>query len=275
MSGERKRIEDIQKRKLLREKELKRRIYMMRRGILIVAALAVIAAAVFGIKSCVTYVKQKQAEEAARIAAEEAAKPTPTPAPSYNSKGIDETFYKNSVFVGNSFIEGMQIYELISDAEYFSKVGLSVSQANTVATNLGTVPVIEELNSGKKYDKVFMMFGENEVGWIGNSFFEQYAELINKVKSYQPQAKIYLMAITPISKGVSDDNIDGLSIDLVNDYNTRMKALAKDCGAVFADIFSATVGKDGFLPKEAATDGIHFGEDYYIKCLKYMQENCK
>lgn len=275
MSGERNRIEEIKKRKMMREKELRRKIYILRRIMLVVIAAALLGLVIFGVTSCVGAIQKRRAEEAERIAAEEAAKPTPTPAPVYNSKGIDETFYHNSVFVGNSFIEGMTIYELISDADYFSKVALTVSQATSVSTNMGTVPIIEELNSGKKYDKVFMMFGENEVGWIGNSFFEQYKNLIDTVKEYQPQAKIYLMAITPISKSVSEDNIDGLNIDSVKDYNARMKTLANESGVIYADIFSAAVGTDGYLPKDAATDGVHFGEDYYIKCLKYMQEHCK
>lgn len=279
MSGERKRIEDIKKRKKEREKALKRKIYMLRRVGLVVAGLIVIAVVVFGIKSCVSSIQVKLEERRERIAAEqaaiEAAKPTPVPTPFINKKGIDEVYFRNSAFVGNSFIDGMFMYDLAEDTDYFSKVGLNVSQAMTDSTDTGTVPVIDELNQGKKYSRVFLMFGENEVGWIGDSFFVKYKELINKVKEYQPDAKIYVMAITAISKKVSDGNIDGLSKELVETYNTKMMAMSEECNVTYVDLYKATVGEDGYLPADAATDGIHFGEEYYIKCLKYIQDNHK
>ena len=276
MAGNRERIEDIQKRKAQREKENKRRIYMLRRVIIVVAAIGIIVAAVLGVRSGVLAIRehlaQKAAEEAARIAAEEAAKPTPTPEPVYTPKGINETYYHNCAFFGNSFIEGMEIYELVPGADYFSKVGLTVSQAATISTDTGTVPVVEEFSQGKQYDKIFMMFGENEIGWVGDAFFERYEALIDKVTLNQPNAKIYLLSIPAISKKVSDEDDDGLNIDRIKAYNSGIQTIAKNVGATYADIFPITAGEDGYLPPDAATDGVHFGEDYYIKSLTHIQE---
>ena len=273
MAIDRKRIEDIKRRSEQREKAAKRRLYMLRRALLVLIAIGLIAAAAFGIRGCVRSIQEKRAEEAARIAAEEAAKPTPTPEPVFSDKGINETFYDNSAFFGNSFIDGMKVYELVPEGtDYFSKVGLTVAQATTESTDTGDVPVIEEFESGKKYSKIFMMFGENEIGWVGDSFFEQYEAMINTLKKSQPDAKLYLLAITPISKKVSEENEDGLNIDRVKAYNSGIKTVAKNTGSTYVDLFGAIKGKDGYLPENAATDGVHFGEDYYIKCLKYIQE---
>lgn len=266
------RIKDIKKRKLVREKTRKHRIYLIRRCVLVLIAIGLIIWAIFSIKGCVSRVKMERAREAAILAASEALKPTPTPPPRYNDYGIDETFYNNTVFLGNSFIEGMTVYDLVENADYFSKIGLTVSQVMTEATDMGNIPVIEELNTGKKYYKVFLMFGENEVGWIGDSFFRQYKEVIKKVKEYQPQAEIYLLAITAISKKVSEEDVDNLNVNTVKYYNSKIKELADETNTIFADLFSATAGVDDFLPDGAATDGIHFGEDYYIKCLKLIQD---
>ena len=249
---------------------------MLRRVIIVIAAIGIIVAAALGIRACVktiqTHFAEKAAAEAARIAAEEAAKPTPTPEPVYTSKGINETYYNNCAFFGNSFIEGMEIYGLVPDADYFSRVGLTVSQAVTLSTNTGTVPVVEEFSQGTQYDKIFMMFGENELGWIGDAFFEQYEALIDKVILNQPKAKIYLMSIPPISKKVSDQDNDGLNIDRINAYNSGIQTVARNVGATYADIFIVTADRDGYLPADVSTDGIHFNEDYYIKSLKYIQE---
>ena len=39
------------------------------------------------------------------------------------------------------------------------------------------------------------------------------------------------------------------------------------------DIYSAVADKDGNLPAGSASDGVHFGKDYYEKCLLYIQTN--
>ena len=166
----------------------------------------------------------------------------------------------------------MEIYELVPGADYFAKIGLTVSQAETIPTDTGTVPVVEEFSQGKQYDKIFMMFGENEIGWIGDAFFERYEALIDKVKLNQPKAKIYLISITPISKKVSDEDVDGLNTERVKAYNSGIQTVARNVGATYVDLFTLLADNDGYLPADAATDGVHFGEDYYIKCLTYIQE---
>ncbi|MCD8390573.1 MAG: GDSL-type esterase/lipase family protein [Firmicutes bacterium] len=277
MAGERKRIEEIQMRKQERERAVKHKIYLIRRAAVILAAAAAVLALVFGVKSIVNSIQQKKAEEAMRIAAEaaaeEAAKPTPTPEPRIDENGINQTFYDNTAFVGNSFVEGITIYELLENCDYFSKVGLSINQVTSVSTATGSVPIIEELNAGKQYAKIFLMFGENEVGWIGDAFFEQYQTVIDTVRSYQPSAGIYILAVTPISQKVSEQDVDGLNIENIKTYNEKLKALAEQNGAVFADIFTPFVQEDGYLAADAATDGIHFGEDYYIEMLKIIQSS--
>ena len=92
----------------------------------------------------------------------------------------------------------MMNYSLVEGADYFARIGLNVNDAMTKSTSTGTVPVIEELNNGKQYNKIFMIFGENELGWANSdTFVEQYGALIDKAKSYQSTAKIYLLAINP------------------------------------------------------------------------------
>lgn len=273
MAGERERIEEIKKRKQERERALKHKIYMIRRIFLLLVAIGIILTVVLSIKGCVSSIQRKKAEEAARIAAEEAAKPTPSPAPLIDENGVDQTFYDNTAFLGNSFIEGMTIYELLGNSDYFSKVGLTVNDVMEVSTASGTVPIIEELNSQKQYSKIFLMFGENEVGWIGDAFFEQYQSVLDKVKEYQPQAQIYILSITPISQKVSEKDIDGLNIENIKAYNEKLKELSAQNNVVFSDIFTPFVQADGYLAADAATDGIHFGKDYYIKMLKIIQQN--
>lgn len=263
-----KRMREIQKRK---EERRKKQIFK-NRCIAAVFCVLVLALMVFGVKSCVSGIIKNAAE---KKAAQVTASPMPsnTPVPK-DASGIAQDFFKESVFVGNSFIDGMVIYDLIDGADYFAKVGLNVKSATTDSTDTGSRPVIEELNSTKVYKKIFMMFGENELGWPNPDIFvDEYSDLIKKAKQYQPEAKIYLLSITPVSEEVSKTSTDGTTNENVVKYNKLIKQLAKDENVVYCDIYDAVVNDSGVLPKDAATDGIHFDSVYYKKCLIYIQEH--
>ncbi len=257
------------------ETEQRRRVIRTHRIITAAGAIVVILIVVFAVKGCASYFAEK-AEERRREQTE--AEPTPSSAPTEipveNPNEISQLYYSGSAIVGNSFVEGMIIYDLIEDADYFAKVGLSVNGALTESEQGGSVPIIDELKTDKKYNKIFMVFGENELGWVNaDKFISQYGVLIDKVKEYQSQSKIYLLSITPITKQVSDENVDGANNERIIEYNSLIQRLAEDKGVIYADVYSAVKGADGALPEGAASDGIHFGEEYYKKCLLYIQNN--
>lgn len=269
--NQKERLEMI-RRKHLREQ--RRRKIFIHRLVVFSVAIIIILLIIFGIKGCVSSSSQKAEQQRQE---ELAAMATPTPVPiaqKTDSSDIDQNYYQNSAFIGNSFVDGMMNYSIINGADYFARIGLNVNDAMTKSTSTGTVPVIEELNNGKQYSKIFMIFGENELGWANSdTFVEQYGALIDKAKSYQSTAKIYLLAITPVTKEVSDNNVDNTNNEQIVKYNELIKKLAADKGVIYADVYSAVVGQDGNLPDGVASDGIHFGEDYYKKCLIYIQDN--
>ncbi|MCI5604209.1 MAG: GDSL-type esterase/lipase family protein [Clostridia bacterium] len=274
-SSHRDRIKEIQRRKEEREKEAKKKRILFNRCLVILIGLAIIFLIVFGIKSCVSSVLQKRAEKAADEQAITESVQTPQPQQNdiINTEGsIDQSFYAGSAFVGNSFIDGMEIYELLDDVDYFARVGLSVNDAMSLSTSTGSVPVIDELNKDTQYKKIFFMFGENELGWQNISSFQtNYEALIEKARAYQPSAEIYLLAITPITDKVSSTAKDGTTNENIVKFNKLIREVAQAENVNFADIYSAVVNDKGCLPDEAASDGIHFGEEYYKKCLIYIQ----
>lgn len=267
------RLRDIQRRKEEREREARKKRAFALRCAAAVFAAAILFLIVFGVKSCVSAINQKRAEREAQEQAEIAASATPTPAPVIPTEGnIDNNFYSDSVFIGNSFIDGMEIYKLVSGADYFSRIGLTVKDAMRLSTNWGDVSVIDELKSKTQYSKIFMMFGENELSWEdAGSFKIDYALLIEKAREYQPNAQIYLMGITPVTEAVSNLNENGMTKENIGRFNELILEVAKEENVNFADLYSAVANANGYLPPEAASDGIHFDEKNYKKCLVYIQ----
>lgn len=269
------RIKDIQKMKEERERETRKKQTFVIRCAAAVLAAGIIFLIVFGIKSCVTAVSQKRAErEQAAQAEMNSATPTPMPDPKDipTEGNVNNKFYKNSAFVGNSFVDGMEMYELVDGADYFARIGLNVKDALTLSTSTGSVSVIDELNSETKYNKIFLMFGENELGWNDADTFKTcYKTLINKVREYQSGAQIYLLSITPITQKVSDLNENGETKENIAVFNEKILETAKETNVNFVDLYTPLADENGNLPAEAASDGIHFNEKYYKKCLVYMQ----
>ncbi len=268
------RIKDIQRRKEERERDIRKKQIIAIRCAAAVIMAGLIFLLVFGIKSCVNAVSEHRAQKAEQAASEAVTSEPAAPDPkSISTEGnVDNGFYKNSVFIGNSFIDGMEMYELVDGADYFARIGLNVKDALTLSTSTGSVAVIDELDGEKQYDKIFMMFGENELGWnSADSFKEQYKTLIEKAREYQKDADIYLLAITPITEKVSKLAEDGATKENILIFNQKILETAKEENVNFADIYTPLADDKGYLPDNAASDGIHFNESYYKKCLVYIQ----
>lgn len=270
-AASRKRIRDMQRN----SRKKQQRKYAVRRIGALVIALAAVILIITAVRGC----GGKAGGPVVTVLPGETVSPV-TPQPSIGPVGnvtqsdISQQYFANSCFVGNSVIEGMEIYELVDGADYFARIGLNVTDASKLSTSTGSVPVIDELNSSKKYSRIFMMFGENELNWPSMDVFKSdYASLIKKAKKYQPSAKIYLLSVTPISKTADSQQYEGASKDAIVKLNKHIKSIAEANGAEYVDLFTALADKNGFLPEGVAADGIHFDKDYYIKSLVFIQNN--
>ena len=161
----------------------------------------------------------------------------------------------------------MASYGLIDGADYISRIGLSIEEALNGSSGEASVEYLEN----DSYDKVFLMFGENEIETDTDGFEENYIDLVKAVKEYQPSAQIYLLSATPVSKTISDVAENGLTNENIIKLNRVIRSVAQTTNVNFADIFNG-IADNGYLPEGAASDGIHFGKPYYIKCLSDIQK---
>lgn len=192
-------------------------------------------------------------------------------APAAEAPAGDAYDFSDAAFVGNSFVEDLDTYNLVPAADCFARVGLNVQTALTKPTLRGDVPVIDELN-GKQYGKVILVFGENEVGWASaDTFARYYGELIDQVRQRQPAAVVYIESIFPVSAAVSAENKDQLNNQRIGEFNDRLQRLAEEKGAVYIDGASVLRNAQGELPADAATDGIHPKIGYYREFVEYLR----
>ncbi len=194
-----------------------------------------------------------------------------TTAPKTNhSEPDDLSCFDNSVFLGNSRFISFKNYGLAKNV--YSVVGLNVDTVFTKSVSGSDVTVINELN-GKNYEKVILMFGDNECGWPNqNVFIERYSRVIAAVRERIPDAQIYLHSILPVSAQASTKSEFSCNNETINALNIKIKQLAADEGVEFIEQPACLKGVDGALLPEAASDGIHLNKKYSEIWLNYLAE---
>ncbi len=184
--------------------------------------------------------------------------PDSTPEPTQEQPSVDASaLFQKAVFIGNSCIDSLQLSGTIDGATYLARTGLNVGQPFTKSTNTGSIPIMDELN-GKDYDRVFLLFGENELGWQSTSVFvDEYGEIIDGVRERLPNAQIYLLSIMPVTAAAHEKNQWMVNNDRIKEFNGLIKQLAEDKSATFIDLFAAMVNDSGVMPDDLSSDGIH------------------
>lgn len=183
----------------------------------------------------------------------------------------DFSVLDNCAFIGNSRVIALKNYGLVKNG--YGVVGLTVDTIFTKSVAGSTIPVIDEL-SGKNFDKVFIMLGDNECGWPNkNIFIDKYAKVIDAVKERIPDAEIYLQSVLPVSNEASATSQFGCTNENINALNVKIEQLAADEGIHYINPASALKGPDGALPDNAASDGIHLNKKYCKIWLTYIIDN--
>lgn len=182
----------------------------------------------------------------------------------------DYECFNNSAFFGNSRFEGLRNLRLVPNV--YAKVGLTVKTALTESDSDGA-SLIGKFNSGERFDNIFIMFGDNEIGYSDSWIIQNYKTLISTVKSYQPNAEIYVVSILPISKETSDKNVYNYSNSRIVNVNAMIRDMCSEVGAAYLDVWSAMADDSGCLPSSVSSDGVHFGKNYYCIMLNYIKSS--
>ena len=185
---------------------------------------------------------------------------------------VDNSFFDDAVFIGDSRTEGFMIYEDVNATSYTHK-GLMVDTIFTspVITQDGEKITVMEALKNTSFNKVYIMLGINETGWQSSYFFiQKYGEIIDEIKKINPDAVIYVESILPVSEKVSM-NHSYIKKAKIDEYNNLIKEMVKEKGVYYLDVSSAVANEAGYLPEDAATDGIHLNKKYCDKWLQYLK----
>lgn len=172
----------------------------------------------------------------------------------------------DALFIGDSRTVGIMEYAGIQDADFFCNVGMSVFSAQKVRVSVKSVGkvTLEELLSHKKYGKIYIMLGINELGYGEKSILNKYGALVDFIKEQQPDATVCIEANLHVSQKRSEGSksINNPSLDRLN---TALSAFAKERGLLYLDANTVFDDESGSLPADKTSDGVHLYAKYYAR----------
>lgn len=191
------------------------------------------------------------------------------------SEPVDDAYFDDALFVGDSITTGIEIYGTMSGAAVVASTGINPStilSKPAIRDAQGNLHTILETMSGYQPKKIYVLLGANGVGWIAkDSFIGYYEELLGQIEAQHPGALVYVQSIFPVTaeKSLSENGI--YANDRIDAYNRALMELCEKKGLPYLNVAEALRGPDGALPAEASTDGIHIIPDYYRKWFDYLK----
>lgn len=182
--------------------------------------------------------------------------------------------FSNSLFFGNSITEGVGRFGIVPGATVYAKNGLMVSNALTepiVPQQNGHITAAQALEQ-RSFDKIYLMFGMNELGWDNEQIFiQRYSQLVDQVWQLQPEAVVYVQSILPVTAEKSADDTY-FTNERVEYFNQLLRQMCAEKHALFLDIHAALADETGALPQDAAgPDGIHIKKSAYTLWYDYVR----
>ena len=175
----------------------------------------------------------------------------------------DIGYLDDALFIGDSRTVGLQEYSDITNADFFCTVGMNVFKIyNETATVDGVSTNLKTLLSSKKYGKIYIMLGINELGYNRNTAFNKYKELVDTVLSYQPDAIIFIEANIHVGaeRSAKDKIINNVGI---NDFNSMLMSLENKQNIFYIDVNPMYDDESGNLSTTYSSDGIHLYAKYF------------
>ncbi len=181
--------------------------------------------------------------------------------------------FENAAFLGDSRTAGLDEKLVVGQADFYASVGITIKdvmEKKLFTLSNGQKGTMLEAVSEKNYDRIYLMFGINELGWPYKESFEQYyTTIIEALKQNFPNAEIYVQSIIPMVAGRTDEIYNNEKISL---FNTYIQEVVQNTGVNWVDVSVAVVDDTGALPEEASTDGIHLSRNYLFKWADYLKK---
>lgn len=190
----------------------------------------------------------------------------------YEFKQVDESYFDDALFIGDSRTVGLYDYTDLSEhADFLCETSLTIYKV--MGENFKGKGTVEEALAAKHYGKIYIMMGINELGrGTTEDFMEKYTEVVDTLHELAPEAKIIIEANMRVSgqKSSSDAIFNNSNI---NARNNAIATLADNETFFYIDMNEAVCDDNGDLNAEYTHDQIHLLGKYNELWKQFLMEH--
>ena len=161
------------------------------------------------------------------------------------SEAADAGYFDDCCLITDSTLINMADFSSFTDL--IGNDALNALNCNTtkISSNYGTVTAYETVQL-KKPQNVYIMLGSDIGTAPVDEMIESYSKLVDNLHSARPDMNIYVMQLPPV-KAEGEDNSKN---ELINEYNSKLLAMADKYQVYCIDTNTALKNQDGSLAPE-------------------------
>ncbi len=191
------------------------------------------------------------------------------------STPVDDSYFSDAVFIGDSRMQGFQKASGITQGTFFTSVGMNLSkmakEAIIPAYDGSNITVAAAL-SGGTYNKIYIMLGANDLGeYDWNHFYEGFIAVTKRFREIQPNAAIYVCSCIYVDESkVTTSYVNNANVEKIN---SLLLQICEEQGYHYIDFNEFLTNGYGALKSEASSDGVHLYGEYCQQMLTYLKNH--
>lgn len=178
------------------------------------------------------------------------------------SAAVDASYLENCCLITDSTLLPISSYTDFKDVIGSNELTAVNVGSTKVESAYGTVTPYEAIKL-KKPMNVYIMLGSDIGTSSVDDMISSYTSLVSDIKSSLPDTKIYVMQLPPIAA-----DGDTITNALIDEYNSRLIAMARKCGVYCLDTNTDMKANEGSL----RTD--YFNEETLELTSQYYKDIC-
>lgn len=188
-------------------------------------------------------------------------------------EAVDDSYFSDAVFIGDSRMEGFRNTSGITEGTFFTSVGMSLSSMTSgeiISDGEDTITVAAAL-SGGDYGKIYIMLGANDLGEYSWADFKSgFASVTERFMELQPDAVMYICSCIYVEEDKVDTG-DYINNENVDKLNAVLLEVCEEEGYYYLDLNELLSDGYGSLIEGASSDGVHITAEYCQEMLNYLK----
>lgn len=183
----------------------------------------------------------------------------------YDFETVDDSYFADAVFLGDSRTVGIQTYSGIDNATFLCGTSLTIFDYNKKKILYDNQKMtMHDALSKAQFKKVYIMFGINECSYgTTEDYLAKYREVVHDIQLLQPDALIFIEANLGITSEKSDSS-KTLTNARLFERNAAIKTLANQHDIFYIDINESELcDASGSLIDDYTWDQVHIKAQYY------------